>query len=65
MLTKVIDQLLSAKTVKSSLTRLLELLKELGPRKDWNNDKWRKARVSVMTAISRNPSAVVSMTSKD
>ena len=36
-----------------------------GTQENWNNIKWRKARVSVMTAISRHRSAVVSMTSKD
>jgi hypothetical protein len=63
-LTEVIKQLLSPKTVESSLSRLLEFLKGLGPRNSWTNDKWCKARVSVMTAIGRRRSAVVSMTSR-
>lgn len=58
-LTNVIDQLLAVNSVPEMLARLVEFLNGLGPRKQWNVQLWAKARVSVMTAISRNRSAVI------
>jgi hypothetical protein len=58
-LTNVIDRLLAANPVPETLARLVGFLSELGPRAQWNVKSWAKARVSVMTAISRNRSAVI------
>ena len=55
----MIDRLLIVNSVPQLLTRLVEFLNELGPRAQWNGKGWSKARVSVMTAISRNRSAVI------
>jgi hypothetical protein len=63
-LTAVIAQLISANAVPQPLVRLVEFLKELGPRNSWDGKLWSKARVSVMTAISRNRQAVVSAVSQ-
>ena len=63
-LTNVIDRLLSATSVPTSLTRLIEFISSLGPRTQWNKNSWAKARVSVMTAISRNRSTMVSVLSQ-
>jgi hypothetical protein len=63
-LTNVIDRLIAVKSVPQLLTRLVEFLTKLGPRANWNGKGWSKARVSVMTAISRNRSAVIEATSQ-
>ncbi len=63
-LTGVIDRLLVANPVPQLLTRLVEFLNRLGPRAQWNGKLWAKARVSVMTAISRNRSAVIAAISQ-
>jgi predicted ATPase len=63
-LTAVIDRLLAVSPVPQLLTRLVEFLTKLGPRTQWNGKSWSKARVSVMTAISRNRSTVIAATSQ-
>lgn len=63
-LTNVIDQLLAVNPVPEMLARLVKFLNGLGPRKQWNMKLWAKARVSVMTAISRNRSAVITAISQ-
>jgi len=63
-LTNVIDQLLSVNPVPQPLVRLVEFFGELGPRTQWDGKLWSKARVSVMTAISRNRPAVISAVSQ-
>lgn len=60
-LTNVIDRLLAVNPVPETLARLVEFLNGLGPRAQWNVKLWVKARVSVMTAISRNRSAVIAV----
>lgn len=63
-LTAVIDRLIAVNPVPQLLTRLVEFLTKLGPRAQWNGKGWSKARVSVMTAISRNRSAVIAAISQ-
>lgn len=63
-LTAVIDRLIAVNPVPQLLTRLVEFLNKLGPRAQWNGKGWSKARVSVMTAISRNRSAVIAAISQ-
>ena len=58
-LTSVIDRLLVVNPISQPLARLVEFLKGLGPRAQWNGKLWAKARVSVMTAISRNRPALI------
>ncbi|MBI4192601.1 MAG: AAA family ATPase [Betaproteobacteria bacterium] len=63
-LTGVIDRLRSVSPVPQPLSRLIEFLSRLGPRTQWDGKLWAKARVSVMTAISRHRSAMVSALSQ-
>ncbi len=63
-LTGMIDRLLVVNPVPPLLARLVEFLTRLGPRAQWNGKLWAKARVSVMTAISRNRSAVIAAISQ-
>jgi predicted ATPase len=63
-LTEVVEQLFAANTVPQPLTRLIEFLNKLGPRIHWNKKTWSKARVAVMTAISRERTAVIAATSQ-
>ena len=63
-LTSVIDRLLAINPVPQLLTRLVEFLNNFGPREQWNKKDWAKARVSVMTAISRNRSATITAISQ-
>lgn len=63
-LTTVIDRLLIVNPVPQLLTRLVEFLRNLGPRAQWNGKGWSKARVSVMTAISRNRPAMIAAISQ-
>ncbi len=51
-LTEIIDQLLPNR-LQGVLTRLYEFLGSLGERRNWDKNKWGKARVAVLTAISR------------
>jgi len=54
-LSGVIDQLLCLDAMDDPLVQLTAFLRSLGPRrKEWNSKAWPKARVAVMTAISRN-----------
>lgn len=57
-LTNVIDQLHGASPVPPALNRLVDYLSRLGPRDPWSSKTWVKARVSVLTAISRDHAAV-------
>lgn len=63
-LTNVIERLLSLSPLPEALVRLVEFLKKLGPRDQWDGKLWAKARVSIMTAISRNRSALISAISQ-
>jgi len=58
-LTKVIEQLLVTNPTPELLTRLIAIFNKLGPKTQWVPKDWSKARVAVMTAISRNRSAVI------
>ena len=58
-LTAVIDQLLAVDPAPQPLSRVVEFLSEIGPRARWGPKDWSKARIAVMTAISRNRSAVI------
>ena len=60
----VIDQVLSATTSAPSLKRLKGLFDGLGNQKNWDKESWAKARVSMMTAISKYRSEVVATTSE-
>jgi hypothetical protein len=62
-LTKLIDQVVASTTIPAPLIRLAEFLKSLGPRTNWDGKRWAKARVSVLTAMNRYPSAFVAATS--
>lgn len=53
-LTKMVDQLLAVSTPPPSLTRLLEFLQGLWPRARWDGKRWARARVSIISAISRH-----------
>ena len=63
-LTNVIDELLSVNPVPSPLIRLREFLEKLGSRTQLDGKRLAKARVSVMTAISRNRQAIVAAISE-
>lgn len=63
-LTKTIDQLLSETNTPRQLTPLIEFLKCLGARCDWNGKQWAKARVAFITAISRFRTEVVEVISE-
>lgn len=60
-LTRMIDQLLAAPAPTPSLTRLLESLRGLGERATWDGKRWARARVSVITAISRHRADVAAL----
>lgn len=62
-LTKMIDQVLAASSAPPSLTRLLEFLRGLGARGTWDGKRWARARVSLITAISRHGADVAALTS--
>jgi len=61
-LTRLIDQLLSLSVIPPSLDPLVDFLRMLGPKSDWDKERWAKARVSVTTAISRQRADVSSAT---
>ena len=63
-LTAVIDRLLAINPIPQLLTRLVEFLNKLGPRAQWGAKDWSKSRVSVMTAISLNRSAMIAAVSQ-
>jgi hypothetical protein len=65
-LTGLINKLLSITTIPPSLARLLEYLKSLSPNtgNQWDKKKMAKARVAVMTAISRHKSDMVLVTAE-
>lgn len=65
-LTDLIKQLLSITTIPPSLNRLVEFLKSLSPNPgiQWDKKNLAKARVSVMTAISRHRNDIVSTTTE-
>lgn len=62
-LTKMIDQLLALSSTPPPLTRLLEFLRGLGPRDAWDSKRWARARVSLVTAISRHNTDIAAITS--
>lgn len=64
-LTNLIDRLLCASTIPQSLNRLLEFLKSFGSRNEWDKKRWARARVSVMTAISRYRTDMASVVSPE
>jgi hypothetical protein len=57
-LTEIIDHLLLS-PLQGVLARLYEFLNSLGERKNWDKKKWGKARVAVLTAISRYRNEIV------
>ena len=63
-LTKMIDQLIAVSSPPSSLNRLLEFLQTLGARSTWNGKHWARARVSLITAISRHRADIAAITSQ-
>ena len=63
-LTAVIDILLTLNPTPQLLARLIEFLNQLGPRTQWSTKDWPRARVAVMTAISRNRSALIAAISQ-
>jgi hypothetical protein len=63
-LTGFIDRLLASSPAPGAPARLVEYLSGLGPRAGWNNKAWAKARVSVLTAISRDRPAVATTISE-
>ncbi len=62
-LTTMTDQLLAIATPPPSLVELIAFLRSLGARKDWSSDKYPKARVAILTALSRLRADLVSATS--
>jgi len=52
-LTELIDQVQNS-TLPDSLKRLKVFLGSLGNRKDWKQDAWAKARLAIVTAMSRH-----------
>jgi hypothetical protein len=62
-LTRLIDALISQTSVPAEIDPLLQYLKKLGGRAGWDSKAWAKARVAVMTAISRHPTAIENATS--
>lgn len=62
-LTGVINHVIASRPSTAALVKLFNYLGKLGPREDWNGKTWGKARVAVLTAISRNRAAVVEATS--
>lgn len=63
-LTKMIDQVLAVTSTPPSLARLLEFLRGLGARSTWDGKRWARARVSLITAISRHTVDVAAITSQ-
>ncbi|HMH18735.1 MAG TPA: AAA family ATPase [Burkholderiales bacterium] len=63
-LTAVVDRLLALNPVPQPLARLAEFLTEIGPRAQWKKNAWSKARIAVMTAISRSRSALIAAVSQ-
>lgn len=64
-LTRIIDRLLSSTAPPQSLARLFEFLRDLGRRDTWDGKRWARARVSAITAISRQRGELVNLTSED
>jgi hypothetical protein len=62
-LTPVIDRLISTAQAPAELGDLIAFLKQLGPRADWPAERYSRARVAVLTAISLFRSSMVSSTS--
>jgi hypothetical protein len=63
-LAAVIDRLLATDAGTGAPARLVDHLWGLGQRSDWNAKAWAKARVAVLTAISRDRAGVVAATSQ-
>lgn len=62
-LTNLIDRVLIAAPPSSPLDRLVEFLHSLGGREEWTSKQWARARVALLTAISRFRSSAVSLLS--
>ena len=62
-LTNVIDRLLAINNPLPPMNRLVKFLTNLGARAQWNGKSWAKARVAVMTAVSRNRQAIIDVLS--
>ena len=63
-LTDAIDRVGQAKTVPAAVTRLVEFLNNLGPRTGWDSRKYAKARVAILTAMSRCPTEMTEVLSE-
>lgn len=63
-LTDPIDRMTAVNPVPPELAQLVEYLKSLGARAGWDKKKWAKARVAVMTGMSRHRTAVASVISE-
>lgn len=63
-LTKMIDQLLAASSTPPSLNRLAEFIENLGGKSGRDGKRLARARVAVMTAISRHRADVAAATSQ-
>jgi hypothetical protein len=59
-LTEAIDRVI-AETSLIQLEPLVTFLKELGDRKSWDKQSWKKARVAIVTAVSRSRSDLVAV----
>ena len=63
-LTGAIDRLLACSPAPPALARLVAYLSGLGTRANWNGKVWAKARVAVLTAVSRERDAVAATISQ-
>ena len=63
-MTALIDKLLSVSPTPQ-LTNLRGFLDKLGPRPQWNTEQYDRARVAVMTALSKYKEDVISKTSQN
>ena len=61
-LTALIDNLIDSE-LPTVLVRLQTFLRDLGDRHSWTPDKWAKARIATMTAISRHQSDMIAVVS--
>ena len=63
-LTCLVKKLLSTSPLTKSLNPLEEFLKNLGDKSQWKSEQWAKARIAVMTAISKHRNEIVSAASQ-
>jgi predicted ATPase len=64
-LTQVIDHILSLSPAPKTLSRLFEFLRGLGQRAQWDPASWKKARVSILTTMSRDRASFIAGTSQE